>query len=149
MVEIVAETAAEIAEVANEVIKEEIKQSAEALAAQPTTWEKVREFMRVSACENLYEPGFLDFEEMELIDKAVEDVKIQEAGKRMERAYKELGIESAEELEGRQFLTAADVEKTSAYQYMQEQLKKGKAEHKPTGSISMEEFVQKAAKGEL
>lgn len=146
MVGIAAE---KIAEVANEVIKEEIKQSAEALAAQPTKWEKVREFMRVSACENLYGPGFLDFEEMELIDKAAEDVKIQEAGRRLERAYKDLGIESAEELESRQFLTAADVEKTSAYQYMQEQLKKGKAEHKLADSISMEEFVQRAAKGEL
>ena len=100
MVGIAAE---KIAEVANKVIKEEIKQSAEALAAQPTTWEKVREFMRVSACENLYDPGFLDFEEMELIDKAAEDVKIQEAGRRLERAYKDLGIESAEELESRQF----------------------------------------------
>lgn len=146
MVGIAAE---KIAEVANKVIKEEIKQSAEALAAQPTTWEKVREFMRVSACENLYDPGFLDFEEMELIDKAAEDVKIQEAGRRLERAYKDLGIESAEELESRQFLTAADVEKTSAYQYMQEQFEKGKAEHKLADSISMDEFVQRAAKGEL
>lgn len=146
MIEIAAE---KIAEAANEVIREEIKQSAEVLAAQPTAWEKAREFMRVSACDNLYGSGPLDFEEMEIIDKTVEDVKIQELGKRMKRAYEQLGIESAEELESRQFLTAADIEKTSAYQYMQEQLKNGKAEHKLTDSIRMEEFMQKAAKGEL
>lgn len=147
MVEI---TAAEIAEAANEAIVEGIKQSAEALAAQPTAWEKAREFIRVSACNNLYYGSeILDFEEWEMIDKAAEDVKIQEAGKRMERAYKELGIESAEELENRQFLTAADVEKTSAYQYMQEQFKKRNIEPGQNIGIRMEDFVQKAAKGEL
>lgn len=146
MVEIAAE---KIAEVANEAIKEEIRLSAEALAAQPTTWEKVREFVRVSACDNLYGPEVLDFEELEMIDKAAENVKAQELGKRMERAYKELGIESAKDLESRQFLTAADVEKTSAYQYLQEQMKEGKAESKLPHRISMEEFIQRAAKGEL
>lgn len=146
MVEI---TAAEIAEAANEAIVEGIKQSAEALAAQPTAWEKAREFIRVSACDHLYGPDPLDYEEWEMIDKAAEDVKIQEAGKRMERAYKELGIESAEELENRQFLTAADVEKTSAYQYMQEQFQKRNVESRANIGIRMEDFVQKAAKGEL
>lgn len=142
-------TAAEIAEAANEAIAEGIKQSAEAMAAQPTAWEKAREFIRVSACDHLYGSELLDFEEWEMIDKAAEDVKAQEAGKRMERAYKELGIESAEELENRQFLTAADVEKTSAYQYMQEQFRKRNAEHRANIGIRMEDFVQKAAKGEL
>lgn len=146
MVEIAAEKAAEAA---NELIKEEIRQSAEVLAAQPTVWEKAREFARVSACDHLYEPGFLDFEEMEMADKAVENVKAQELGKRMERAYKELGINSPEELESRQFLTAANIEQMSAYRYMKEPLANEKPKNHLAGSITMEEFIQKTAKGEL
>lgn len=147
MVEIIS--AEQISEAVNEAIREAFRQSAETLAAKPTAWEKIREFIRVWGCGNMYDDVPLDYEEMKMIDEMTEMVKAEEMESRMERAYKELGIESAEELESRQFLTPADIEKTSAYRYMKEQLNEGNVRRKLTDRMSMEEFVQKAAKGEL
>ena len=114
-----------IAEAANEGLKENLRQM-------------------VERGEAVTDPGLLT-RLREGVEK-MEQLEARQMARRIQGEYQRLGIASPDSLEA---VTAKDVERTPAYQQLVRQLREcGRQERLPAG-LSMEEFVQRAIRGEV